>query len=112
MTSTASKLKLGAKIIGWVSTLAVALPAIFSDSPVITPEATQPTMAVDTSKLEKQIAHLTEQVKKQNQFKSRLLLGIAAGVGTALGATVVAALVLVLLRPVFNAIGLDGVLPD
>ncbi len=112
MTSTLSKLKLGAKIISWVSALAITLPAIFTDTPGVNPEANQQIITVDTSKLEKQIADLSKQIKKQNQFKHRLLLGLAAGAGTALGATVVAALVLILLRPVFNAVGLDNVLPE
>jgi hypothetical protein len=61
--------------------------------------------------LETEIGKLSHQVRLQNNSWNRLWLGIVAGVGTAIGASVIAALLLLILGPIFKAIGVDIELP-
>jgi hypothetical protein len=68
-------------------------------------------MASDTDKLERQLSNLTAEIQRYNRFTHRLWIGIAVGLGTALGASVVAVLVLLILKPLFLAVGLSEVLP-
>ena len=48
-------------------------------------------------RLAEELAHLAETLDRQNSWARRFLLGIAGGVGTALGATVIAGVVLFML---------------
>ena len=69
---------------------------------------TQPReLEIRTDALEGEISKLTQQVRLQNNFWQRLLLGLATGVGTVLGATVVTTVVFFLLRLIFKVVGID-----
>jgi hypothetical protein len=54
--------------------------------------------------LEKNIKELSEILEKQNSFKMVVLRGVVFGLGSAIGATVIAGLVLVILGATINTI--------
>ena len=60
--------------------------------------------------LERNIEQLTRAVEKQNSYVQRFLLGIVGGIGTAIGATVIAGLVLVWLVQFLQTVGLEGLI--
>jgi hypothetical protein len=57
--------------------------------------------------LERNIARLADAVEKQNAMPRRFLLGIVSGIGTAIGATAIAGIVLVWLVKFLQSLGLD-----
>jgi len=64
---------------------------------------------------EKELAGLTTELsniavalEKQNSFKRRILLGILFGVGTAIGASIIASLIILTVARFFEVTGLKG----
>jgi len=76
----------------------------------VSPQSETP--LVDTKNLEAEIKGLTAQVKHWNNFGNRFALSLVTGVGTALGATVIATIVLLIIGPVLKAVGIDIALPN
>lgn len=66
---------------------------------------------VNTRQLESQLVQLTEQIARQNNFWHRFVIGLAVGAGTAIGASVIATVVLLLLGPILRAVGIDVDVP-
>lgn len=66
----------------------------------------------DQKDFEKNVARLADEVQKLNAMPRRFLLGIVQGVGTAIGATVIAALVVYILVQILQSIGLDGLISN
>ncbi len=60
--------------------------------------------------LEKHIDDLVITLEKLNSWRRRLLLGIIHGVGTALGATIIAAIIIYLIVNAMRALGFEGLL--
>ena len=54
--------------------------------------------------LKSELEKLTKELKLQNSAKRRFFLGIVSGVGSALGATIVASLVIILLSQVIKTV--------
>lgn len=59
--------------------------------------------SVDTA-LADEIAHLSLVLKQQNSWSRRLLIGIVQGVGTVIGATVIAGIVLYIIGSIVQQI--------
>lgn len=61
------------------------------------------------------LAHATERlaaaVEKQNELMHRLLSGIVLGVGTAVGASLIAGIVILALSRIFQTVGLEELVP-
>lgn len=59
---------------------------------------------LDQKQLSTEIAHLTQQVRLHNSFVRRFLMGIVAGVGTAVGATIVASVLVYSLSRIIKTV--------
>ncbi len=90
----------------WVSKTLALLATVADVATVKTAERN-----ASFDELTQQVEKLTEQVRLQNKIGHRILLALAVGAATALGASVIATLIVLLLRPLLNLIGLDGILP-
>jgi hypothetical protein len=58
--------------------------------------------------LNKNIAELSEIVKKMNSYKFVLLRGIVTGVGTFIGATIIAAIAIAIVVQILGFLGIEG----
>jgi uncharacterized oligopeptide transporter (OPT) family protein len=54
--------------------------------------------------LSKQLAHLTEQIRTQNDYRQVFIRGLIAGVATAIGATIIAGIGIAVLVKVADSI--------
>lgn len=91
----------------WVSK-ALALMTTVAEIATVQPVAHK--NSVD--ELTQQIEKLTEQVRLQNSVGHRIMLALVVGAATALGASVIATLIILLLRPVLTLLGLSAILPE
>ena len=63
-------------------------------------------MKKDESTLESAVIRLSEVVEKQTQLKHKFLSGLVFGLGTALGASVFAGIIIYVLSQIFSAAGI------
>ena len=68
---------------------------------------TQKKAQPDISDLSKEIGRVADALEKQNSFRRRLLTGITFGVGTAIGASVIATLIVIGTARLLAPIGID-----
>ena len=57
--------------------------------------------------LAKEVHHLADVQERRNKFSRRFYSGVVFGLGTALGASIIAAVVLYILSKIFQTIGLE-----
>lgn len=57
--------------------------------------------------LASEVGRVADALEKQNLARRKLLMGVIFGVGTAIGASIIASIVIVLLSRTFSAFGLD-----
>ncbi|MFH1404728.1 MAG: DUF5665 domain-containing protein [Patescibacteria group bacterium] len=67
------------------------------------------TQSID-KKLIKELNNLEKTLSKLNSVKRKLLLGIVHGVGTAIGATVITAIIIYFVVSTLRILGLEGIL--
>ena len=108
MKSLASKL---GSALGTAAQLGYAGLLAFSSSTSALTEVQSTSLKAPLQEMTEEVRELTKQIRLQNNFGYRTAMALAVGAGTALGASVVATLVLLFLRPILNAIGLGGILP-
>ena len=59
--------------------------------------------------LAKEVSRVATALERQNSAKRRFLMGIVFGVGTAIGASIIASLIVILAVKALSVIGLDSV---
>ncbi|MBU2566529.1 hypothetical protein KKG46_03125 [Patescibacteria group bacterium] len=61
-------------------------------------------------KLTAQVARVADMLEKQNRIKRKFFLGLMFGLGTALGASVIASLLVISLSRLFSLAGIDSLI--
>ncbi len=61
--------------------------------------------------LEVELSRIAKALERQNDFKRRFLVGVVFGLGTALGASIVASLIILSFSSLLSAFGLDQFSP-
>ncbi|MBU0625323.1 hypothetical protein KKF05_03200 [Patescibacteria group bacterium] len=62
---------------------------------------------VGTGRLAEEVARVADVLEKQNKLSRRLFLGIVFGVGTAIGASIIASILILAFSRIMTAVGLD-----
>ncbi|PIR47859.1 hypothetical protein COV06_00450 [Candidatus Uhrbacteria bacterium CG10_big_fil_rev_8_21_14_0_10_50_16] len=69
--------------------------------------ATKQTASNTAARLVKEVGRVASALEKQNSVKKRLLLGVVFGVGTAIGASIIASLIILILSQTLRVFGVD-----